>query len=69
MIIITLASKLPNLFLSVSLFCGMCQQSSMDFSQATSHELLTKFIKQFIYLSIYLQVTASQGERSCKHSW
>ena len=52
MIIITLALKLPNLFLSVSLFCGMCQQSSMGFSQATSHELLTKFIKQFIYLSI-----------------
>lgn len=52
MIIITLASKLPNLFLSVSLFCGMCQQISMGFSQATSHELLTKFIKQFIYLSI-----------------
>lgn len=52
MIIITLALKLPNLFLSVSLFCGMCQQISMGFSQATSHELLTKFIKQFIYLSI-----------------
>lgn len=68
MIIITLASKLPNLFLSVSLFCGMCLQSSMGFSLATIHELLTKFIKQFIYLSIYLQVTASQGERSCKHS-
>lgn len=45
MIIITLALKLPNLFLSVSLFCGMCQQISMGFSQATSHELLTKFIK------------------------
>lgn len=53
MIIITLALKLPNLFLSVSLFCGMCQQISMDFSQATSHELLTKFIKT-VYLSIYL---------------
>lgn len=68
MIIITLALKLPYLFLSASLFCGMCQQISMGFSHATSHELLTKFIKQFIYLSIYLQVTASQGERSCKHS-
>lgn len=68
MIIITLALKLPNVFLSVSLFCGMRQQISMGFSQATSHELLAKFIKQFIYLSIYLQVTASQGERSCKHS-
>lgn len=68
MIIITLALKLPNLFLSVSLFCGMCRQISMGFSQATRHELSTKFIKQFIYLPIYLQVTASQGERSCKHS-
>ena len=54
MIIITLALKLPNLFLSVSLFCGMCQQISMGFSQATSHELLTNLSNSLsIYLFIY----------------